>query len=141
MTALLVFVGKGAVLCDDSGKSLTANGKEFIIQYNIFIGYHGSLICPRSNRFCDYYLTETCMNGCTGRGTCTNGVCSCEDGWGAEDCSVPRMLEDCDRCKGDDSKTICFGDTCVAPSQRLELKSKVTLFSLEFYLIEFSTLF
>ena len=31
-------------------------------------------------------LTDVCFNGCTGHGTCTNFVCSCDVGWFGDDC-------------------------------------------------------
>lgn len=36
---------------------------------------------------CDQ-LYEACLNGCSGHGTCKDGVCHCDKGFGSADCAV-----------------------------------------------------
>ena len=52
------------------------------------VGYGGVLYCPDPNQFCNQVETEGfCKRGCSGRGSCVNKECQCEDGWTFHDCS------------------------------------------------------
>ncbi len=33
-------------------------------------------------------IIPDCVNGCSGRGSCNLGVCTCQPGWGGSDCSL-----------------------------------------------------
>jgi hypothetical protein len=50
-------------------------------------GYTGGLNCPDPNVYCSTVGKPGCRRGCTGKGTCSGGVCSCYAGWGGTDCS------------------------------------------------------
>lgn len=54
----------------------------------MIIGLGGKLKCPDPNTFCAKLNIESdCRRGCSGRGTCENKECKCEDGWTGYDCS------------------------------------------------------
>ncbi|OMJ91261.1 hypothetical protein SteCoe_6240 [Stentor coeruleus] len=48
-------------------------------------GFNGYIVCPAYSVICGDF---PCMNACYGRGTCTNGVCTCDFGYSGPDCSV-----------------------------------------------------
>lgn len=55
-----------------------------------------------------------CRRGCSGRGTCVNQQCVCQDGWDGFDCSHPAYDDQCSRCVNSDPLTTsCYRDSCV----------------------------
>jgi hypothetical protein len=71
---LSIQVGTQTVKCDKAGAKSVA-------------GYYGSIQCPDPNKYCTGDGAPYCRRGCTGKGTCVNGKCQCQAGWGLYDCS------------------------------------------------------
>lgn len=64
-------------------------------------GWNGVLVCPDNQDFC---RPRPCLNMCTGKGKCIDGVCNCKDGYGNNDCSL-LCAEPCKHCM--DLKSFC----------------------------------
>jgi len=63
-------------------------------------GFNGVLKCPNSNVLCS---AMPCKSACYGQGICKAGVCMCDPGYGASDCSITCAAN----CKACDSATTC----------------------------------
>jgi hypothetical protein len=72
--ALQVIIGSTSVTC-------TAPGRQSVN------GYYGTITCPNPQTYCAGAGKEYCRRGCMGQGTCVNGKCQCNPGWGSYDCS------------------------------------------------------
>jgi len=74
-TQLEVQVGKNTITCTQEGPK-TING------------YYGSINCPDPVTFCNTVGKKYCPLNCTGRGTCMNGKCHCNEGFTGNDCAM-----------------------------------------------------
>ena len=48
-------------------------------------GFKGYFHCPSDSSFCQ---NIPCMNLCSGKGKCINGLCTCNSNWSGDDCSI-----------------------------------------------------
>lgn len=81
--------------CSGSGSStkltLNVGGKSVVCSKEGSIsvsGYAGVINCPDPLTFCSTVGAKVCPRGCMGRGTCNEGVCSCDKGYKGTDCSL-----------------------------------------------------
>jgi len=81
--------------CSGSGSStqltLNLNGKSVVCKAKgkqSVTGYAGTVDCPDPNEYCSTIGRKICPRGCMGRGTCLNGVCSCNNGYKGKDCAL-----------------------------------------------------
>jgi len=81
--------------CAGSGSSteltLDLNGKSVLCTSEgpkSVSGYSGTINCPNPLTFCSTVGQKICPRGCMGRGTCVNGVCSCNNGYTGTDCAL-----------------------------------------------------
>jgi len=81
--------------CSGSGTStkltLNVGGKEVVCSKagNVSVsGYAGTIDCPDPLTFCSTVGAPVCPRGCMGRGSCNDGVCSCNSGYKGTDCSL-----------------------------------------------------
>jgi len=51
-------------------------------------GYKGFVDCPDPIEYCSTAGKKVCPRGCMGRGTCSNGVCTCNKGAKGKDCAL-----------------------------------------------------
>jgi len=81
--------------CSGSGTStkltLTVGGKSVACakKGNVSVsGYAGTISCPDPLEYCSTIGQKVCPRGCMGRGTCVNGICSCNNGYKGQDCAL-----------------------------------------------------
>lgn len=67
------------------GKSVVCNQKGSVS----VSGYGGAINCPDPVEYCSTIGRKACPRGCMGRGTCNDGVCSCNKGYKGKDCAAP----------------------------------------------------
>ena len=98
---LHVYFGTNTAVCTKT------SGTEPIPNYN------GVLNCPNANLFCGTIAVSYCKKGCSGRGTCINSMCICNDGWGGDDCSEMIITAGCSSCLVNSKQPDCIGDVCI----------------------------
>jgi len=82
--------------CSGSGSSakltLSVGGKSVVCtkKGNVSVsGYAGVINCPDPVEYCATVGVKACPRGCMGRGTCSNGKCTCNKGFKGLDCAAP----------------------------------------------------
>ena len=125
-TEASVKIGNQLIKCPFTGATFSVSG------------YTGTITCPASNILCE---DVPCKELCRGRGTCSQGLCSCFSGFGGESCSVVCEIG-CLSC----NSTYCFecdqGFTmvdgscseCISGCKECENKESCDLCSEKFYL-------
>jgi len=74
-TEVSVQVGSNTITCTEAGQK-TING------------YYGSINCPDPLTFCNTVGVKYCPLNCSGRGTCVNNKCQCNQGFSGVDCTM-----------------------------------------------------
>lgn len=71
-------------------------------------GLSGSLNCPASDILC---RPAPCIHACNGVGLCNNGICSCDPGYGGDNCGTI-CADECQRCEDQNpaSCTRCYAN-------------------------------
>ncbi|CAG9322125.1 unnamed protein product [Blepharisma stoltei] len=97
--AAYLTVGTQTIKCPFTGGNVTISG------------YNGVLICPASSILCD---AVPCLNACYGQGICKSGICTCNAGYGGNDCSI-ECDPTCKNCNGSGSTscTSCYSTATV----------------------------
>jgi len=81
--------------CSGSGSSakltLNVGGKSVVCSRKGGVsvsGYAGVINCPDPVEYCATLGQKICPRGCMGRGSCNDGICSCDSGYKGQDCAL-----------------------------------------------------
>ena len=113
-----------SVRCEDSKYYVTVDNTEIQcipgkrVSYD---GYNGKLTCPQYDEVCG---SVPCPLACRGVGQCNNGFCTCDSGFGGNDCGI-KCHPSCKNCSGEgynqctscNKGSILFGGVCRATLQ------------------------